>query len=404
MSPRTLTRLCVLPAATAAIALSLVAPASAHVSATPSSAAAGASTVVTFSVPHGCEGSPTTKIEIQVPESVLSVTADPQPVLRRRERPSSSSTSRRPTPTATRSPSARLDRLHRQHPPARRAARHLRAVLPGAGRRGRDARVPDDPDLREGRDRLDRGPGRGPGPTTSSRARHRPSRSCPRAEEGDHHGDEAEESAEQTGAESDGHRRRRGARTPTTTDSSAALGWAGLGAGLLGLLAGGTRPGPDALDLVTSPARPAWWSPGRPRGGAWSPPRWSRSRSCWGAAAPASAHAELVETDPAEGAVVETAPETVTLTFNEAVRLTSQEIAVYDAQGERGRVDRGRHRRGGHRRPHRGRRPARRDLRRVLERPLRRRPPDRRRPHVLGGRAERDGGRDRPSRRRRPRS
>ncbi len=49
---------------------------------------------------------------------------------------------------------------------------------------------------------------------------------------------------------------------------------------------------------------------------------------------PASAHAELVETDPAEGSVVETAPETVTLTFNEPVRLTSQEIAVYDAQGE----------------------------------------------------------------------
>lgn len=48
----------------------------------------------------------------------------------------------------------------------------------------------------------------------------------------------------------------------------------------------------------------------------------------------AAAHAELVETDPAEGAVVETAPETVTLTFNEPVRLTSQEIAVYDAGGD----------------------------------------------------------------------
>ncbi|TGN64593.1 copper resistance protein CopC [Nocardioides eburneiflavus] len=49
---------------------------------------------------------------------------------------------------------------------------------------------------------------------------------------------------------------------------------------------------------------------------------------------PAAAHAELVETDPAEGAVVGTAPETVTLTFNEPVRLTSQEIAVYDAAGD----------------------------------------------------------------------
>jgi copper transport protein len=51
-------------------------------------------------------------------------------------------------------------------------------------------------------------------------------------------------------------------------------------------------------------------------------------------ASPAAAHAELVETDPAEGAVVETAPETLTLTFNEPVRLTSQEIAVYDAGGD----------------------------------------------------------------------
>ena len=51
-------------------------------------------------------------------------------------------------------------------------------------------------------------------------------------------------------------------------------------------------------------------------------------------AAPASAHAELIDTDPAEGSVVETAPDTVTLTFNEPVRLTSQEIAVYDAAGD----------------------------------------------------------------------
>lgn len=76
---RTLTRLCVLPAATAAIGLSLVSPASAHVSATVSDASAGAFTVATFSVPHGCEESPTTKIEIQVPESVLSVTPTRNP-------------------------------------------------------------------------------------------------------------------------------------------------------------------------------------------------------------------------------------------------------------------------------------------------------------------------------------
>jgi uncharacterized protein YcnI len=79
MSTRTLARVCALPAATAAIALSLVAPASAHVSATVSDASAGAFTVATFSVPHGCEESPTTRIEIQVPESVLSVTPTRNP-------------------------------------------------------------------------------------------------------------------------------------------------------------------------------------------------------------------------------------------------------------------------------------------------------------------------------------
>lgn len=79
MSIRTTARLGALPAATAAIALSLAAPAAAHVTATPSTAAAGAYTVVTFSVGHGCEGSPTTRIEIQVPESVLAVTPTRNP-------------------------------------------------------------------------------------------------------------------------------------------------------------------------------------------------------------------------------------------------------------------------------------------------------------------------------------
>jgi uncharacterized protein YcnI len=79
MSIRTIARLGALPAATAAITLSLVTPAGAHVTATPSTAAAGAYTVVTFSVGHGCEGSPTTRIEIQVPESVLAVTPTRNP-------------------------------------------------------------------------------------------------------------------------------------------------------------------------------------------------------------------------------------------------------------------------------------------------------------------------------------
>ncbi|GAA1476572.1 copper resistance CopC/CopD family protein [Nocardioides aestuarii] len=52
-----------------------------------------------------------------------------------------------------------------------------------------------------------------------------------------------------------------------------------------------------------------------------------------GTAAPAAAHAQLVATDPADGALLETAPSEVTLTFDEPVRLTAQEITVYDADG-----------------------------------------------------------------------
>lgn len=48
--------------------------ASAHVTVTPSTTAAGAYTVLTFSAGHGCEGSPTTRITIRMPEAIPAVT------------------------------------------------------------------------------------------------------------------------------------------------------------------------------------------------------------------------------------------------------------------------------------------------------------------------------------------
>lgn len=57
---------------------------------------------------------------------------------------------------------------------------------------------------------------------------------------------------------------------------------------------------------------------------------------CWlllAGASPASAHAQLTGTDPTDGALLQQAPEQITLSFNEPVRLTSQEISVYDADG-----------------------------------------------------------------------
>ncbi|MET0783465.1 MAG: YcnI family protein [Leifsonia flava] len=48
--------------------------ASAHVGVTPDSTAAGSYTVLTFAVPHGCDGSSTTAVAIDIPESIPSVT------------------------------------------------------------------------------------------------------------------------------------------------------------------------------------------------------------------------------------------------------------------------------------------------------------------------------------------
>ncbi|NYI78460.1 YcnI family protein [Nocardioides panzhihuensis] len=79
MSRRTLARLGAPAAAAAAVTFLVAAPASAHVTVTPTETAAGAYTVLTFSNGHGCEGSPTKQITIQVPEGINTVTPTRQP-------------------------------------------------------------------------------------------------------------------------------------------------------------------------------------------------------------------------------------------------------------------------------------------------------------------------------------
>lgn len=80
---RTLARPAIRLAATAGtaglVALSIAGPASAHVTVTPSTTAAGSYTVLTFSNGHGCEGSPTTKVTIQIPEGINAATPTRQP-------------------------------------------------------------------------------------------------------------------------------------------------------------------------------------------------------------------------------------------------------------------------------------------------------------------------------------
>jgi uncharacterized protein YcnI len=67
--------------ATAALALAIAAPmaASAHVTATPSSTAAGSYSVITFGIGHGCSGSPTTKVAITLPAGITAATPTVNP-------------------------------------------------------------------------------------------------------------------------------------------------------------------------------------------------------------------------------------------------------------------------------------------------------------------------------------
>ncbi len=64
----------------AVLGLALTAgPAFAHVSATPDEAPAGATAYEQFKVGHGCEGSPTTKVTIFIPDGVVSVKPEVEP-------------------------------------------------------------------------------------------------------------------------------------------------------------------------------------------------------------------------------------------------------------------------------------------------------------------------------------
>lgn len=61
-------------AAGAILALIMPLSASAHIGVDAASTAAGSSTVLTFALPHGCDGSATSAISIDIPQSIASVT------------------------------------------------------------------------------------------------------------------------------------------------------------------------------------------------------------------------------------------------------------------------------------------------------------------------------------------
>lgn len=75
----TLARLGALSAVSLGVVALAASPASAHVTVTPDTTAAGQYAVLTFSVGHGCEGSPTTAITISIPEGINAVTPTRNP-------------------------------------------------------------------------------------------------------------------------------------------------------------------------------------------------------------------------------------------------------------------------------------------------------------------------------------
>lgn len=62
------------------ITVGLGQPAAAHVTAAASTTDAGAHAVITLSVPHGCDGSATTSLAVQIPETITDVTPTRSPL------------------------------------------------------------------------------------------------------------------------------------------------------------------------------------------------------------------------------------------------------------------------------------------------------------------------------------
>ncbi|WP_203337456.1 YcnI family protein [Nocardioides limicola] len=61
-------------------AVALAGPAAAHVTVDPTTTDANSYAVLTVSVPHGCDGSATTEVAIRIPEQITSVTATRHPL------------------------------------------------------------------------------------------------------------------------------------------------------------------------------------------------------------------------------------------------------------------------------------------------------------------------------------
>jgi uncharacterized protein YcnI len=218
-------------AALATLAL-VAAPASAHVSGTPSETAAGSFTVLTMSVPHGCEGSPTTRIEIQVPESVLSVTPtrnafyDVEAKIEKLDEPVSDAHGNEVTERTGSIVYTANDPL----PEGQRDTFELSFQVPDAA--GETLAFPTVQTCEKGETGWVEVPAEGQDPEELEFPA--PSFEVTEASEEGGHGAE-ESSAEEASAAAPAEETQE-----ASTEDSGMLGWAGLVLGALGLLAGGT--------------------------------------------------------------------------------------------------------------------------------------------------------------------
>lgn len=79
MTVTKMNRLAIGAATAAALVVAGAGAAAAHVNVDPGEAVAGSYAVLTFSVPHGCDGSATTEVAIQIPEQTPAVTPTVNP-------------------------------------------------------------------------------------------------------------------------------------------------------------------------------------------------------------------------------------------------------------------------------------------------------------------------------------
>ena len=231
MKIRTAARLGAPLGAAALLTLGLAGAASAHVTITPSDTGAGAYTVLTVNNGHGCEGSPTTKITIQMPEEINAVTPTRNPlydVTKTVEQLDEPITDAHGNEVTERVGTV-VYTAKTPLPDGYRDAFELSLQLPDTP--GETLVFPVIQTCEQGETAWVEVPAEGQDPEELERPA--PTVTITEATGEDHHGGEAEESASEAEGES------AEAAPVSDSDDGNGLAYAGLGAGVLGILVGG---------------------------------------------------------------------------------------------------------------------------------------------------------------------